>query len=97
MWQLREIDALPLFISLILSLYLVRGPSHILVPAIGPIKNPKKLGKWFDLEQFPIRQMMCNSFAYLVVNLLGENTKRDKNTLRRCQSKACVGFAILTN
>ena len=40
---------------------------------------------------------MCNPFAYLTMNLLGENTKRDKNTLRRFQSKACVGFAIIKN
>ena len=40
---------------------------------------------------------MCNPFAYLIMNLLGENTKRDKNTLRRFPSKACVGFAIIKN
>ena len=51
-WQLRAIDALPRFISLILSLYLVRGPSHILVPACGPIKKPKSLASGLTLNSF---------------------------------------------
>ena len=46
----RTMDAWPSFTSRTLSLYLFMGPSHVLVPAWGPMKNPRSLARGATLN-----------------------------------------------